>query len=218
MKYIFILVKKMSRRNLYKFLFESLVEIKSIENLRVLNIGAGGPIQGIIELSLNTKKITTIDIDPARKPDIVMDVTNLEFNDNSFDLVIMMEVLEHVKEPKKALSEIYRVLSHNGKLIMSTPFILGIHDEPYDYYRFTKYGLEYLLSDFKIEIQETNDFAHTILVLIGRLMKSKLRRDKIVSLMIFMPLLLLYPMVFIVSKLVISSHITTGYFVKAKKN
>ena len=218
MKYIFLLVKRMSRRNLYKFLFESLVEIKSIENLRVLNIGAGGPIQGIIELSLNTKKITTIDIDPARKPDIVMDVTNLEFNDNSFDLVIMMEVLEHVKEPKKALSEIYRVLSHNGKLIMSTPFILGIHDEPYDYYRFTKYGLEYLLRDFKIEIQETNDFAHTILVLIGRLMKSKLRRDKIVSLMIFMPLLLVYPMVFIVSKLVISSHITTGYFVKAKKN
>ena len=197
---------------------ESLVEIKSMENLRVLNIGAGGPIQGIIELSLNTKKVTTIDIDPARKPDIVMDVTNLEFNDNSFDLVIMMEVLEHVKEPKKALSEIYRVLSHNGKLIMSTPFILGIHDEPYDYYRFTKYGLEYLLSDFKIEIQETNDFAHTILVLIGRLMKSKLRRDKLVSLMIFVPLLLVYPMVFIVSKIVTSSHITTGYFVKAIKN
>ena len=218
MKYIFLLIKRMSRRNLYKFFMESLVEMKSIENLRVLNIGAGGPIQGIIELSLNTKKVTTIDIDPARKPDIVMDVTNLEFNDNSFDLVIMMEVLEHVKEPKKALSEIYRVLSDNGKLIMSTPFILGIHDEPYDYYRFTKYGLEYLLSDFKIEIHETNDFAHTIMVLIGRLMKSKLRRDKIVSLIIFMPLLLVYPMVFIVSKLVISSHITTGYFVKAKKN
>ena len=217
MKYIFLLVKRMSRRNLYKFLFESLVEMKSIENLRVLNIGAGGPVQGIIESSLYNK-VTSIDVDPVRKPDIVMDVTNLEFNDNSFDLVIMMEVLEHVKEPKKALSEIYRVLSHNGKLIMSTPFILGIHDEPYDYYRFTKYGLEYLLSDFKIEIQETNDFAHTILVLIGRLMKSKLRRDKIVSLMIFVPLLLVYPMVFIVSKLVISSHITTGYFVKAKKN
>ncbi len=49
MKYIFLLVKKMSRRNLYKFFMESLVEIKSIENLRVLNIGAGGPIQGFIE-------------------------------------------------------------------------------------------------------------------------------------------------------------------------
>ena len=107
MKYIFLLIKRMSRRNLYKFLFESLVEMKSIENLRVLNIGAGGPVQGIIESYLN-KKVTSIDIDSNRKPDIVMDVTNLEFNDNSFDLVIMMEVLEHVKEPKKALSEIYR--------------------------------------------------------------------------------------------------------------
>ena len=45
----------MSRRNLYKFLFESLVEMKSIENLRVLNIGAGGPVQGIIESSLHKK-------------------------------------------------------------------------------------------------------------------------------------------------------------------
>lgn len=217
MKYIFLLVKKMSRRNLYKFLLESLVEMKSIENLRVLNIGAGGPVQGIIESSLN-KKVTSIDIDSNRNPDIVMDVTNLEFNDNSFDLVIMIEVLEHVKEPKKALSEISRVLSHNGKLIMSTPFILGIHDEPYDYYRFTKYGLEYLLSDFKIEIQETNDFAHTILVLIGRLMRSRFRRDKILSLMIFMSFLLVYPLVLVVSKLVVSTHITTGYFLKAKKN
>ena len=217
MKYIFLLVKRMSRRNLYKFLFESLLEMKSIENLRVLNIGAGGPVQRIIESSLYNK-VTSIDIDPARKPDIVMDVTNLEFNENSFDLVIMMEVLEHVKEPKKALSEIYRVLSHKGKLIMSTPFILGIHDEPYDYYRFTKYGLEYLLSDFKVEIQETNDFAHTIVVLIGRLMKSKFRRDKIIGLMIILPIFLLYPIVYIISKLLISSHITTGYFVKAKKN
>jgi hypothetical protein len=74
------------------------------------------------------------------------------------------------------------------------------------------------LSDFKVEIQETNDFAHTILVLIGRLMKSKAKRDKIVSLMIFIPILLVYPLVFVVSKLVLSSYITTGYFVKAKKN
>ena len=100
MKYIFLLIKRMSRRNLYKFLFESLVEMKSIENLRVLNIGAGGPIQGIIESSLYNK-VTSIDVDPERKPDIVMDLTNLKFNNNSFDLVIMMEVLEHVKEPKK---------------------------------------------------------------------------------------------------------------------
>jgi hypothetical protein len=52
MKYIFLLIKRMSRRNLYKFFMESLVEMKSIENLRVLNIGAGGPIQGIYEGAL----------------------------------------------------------------------------------------------------------------------------------------------------------------------
>ena len=53
MKYIFLLVKKMSRRNLYRFLIESLSEMKSRENLRVLNIGAGGPVQSIIESSFD---------------------------------------------------------------------------------------------------------------------------------------------------------------------
>ena len=55
MKYIFLLVKKMSRRNLYKFFMESLLEMKLTENLRVLNIGAGGAVQGIIESSLHKK-------------------------------------------------------------------------------------------------------------------------------------------------------------------
>ena len=216
MKYIFLLVKRFSRRNWHKFFLKSLAEMKSVENLKVLNIGSGGSIQAIIESSLQGS-IVNIDIDPSRKPDIVMDVTSLEFDNNSFDLVIMMEVLEHVKEPKKALSEISRVLSHDGRLIMSTPFILGIHDEPYDYYRFTKYGLKYLLSDFKIKIQETNDFAHTIVVLVGRLLKSKLRKDKIIGLAILTPILLVYPIVFIISKSISCNNITTGYFVDAKK-
>ena len=217
MKYIFLLVKNFSRRNLYKFFNRSINELKSDQTLRVLNIGSGGPIQEIIESSLDFE-ITNIDNDLARNPDFVMDVTKLKFDNNSYDLVIMMEVLEHVKEPKKAISEIYRVLRPNGQLILSTPFILGIHDEPHDYYRFTKYGLEYLLMDFKIETEETNDFFHTILVLIGRLMRAKLRRDKIVGMITFILLLALYPILFIVSKVVVSNHISTGYFVKAIKN
>jgi SAM-dependent methyltransferase len=217
MKYIFLLVKKMSRRNLYKLFKNSLHQLKSKKTLRILNIGSGGPIQGIIESSFS-EKITNIDIDSFRNPDFVMDVTKLEFENNSFDLVVMMEVLEHVKEPHIAISEIYRVLAHNGKLILSTPFILGIHDEPHDFYRFTKYGLEYLLNDFNIEIEETNDFIHTILVLIGRLLRAKFKRDKLIGLIIFLLLLSLYPILFIISKALRTKDISTGYFIQAIKN
>lgn len=217
MKYIFLLVKKISRRNLIKFFSQSLKEFKSNEKLRVLNIGSGGPIQGLIDSKLNVK-ITNIDIDSNRNPDFVMDVTKLKFDNNSYDIVIMMEVLEHVKEPQKAISEIYRVLRNNGQLVLSTPFILGLHDEPYDFYRFTKYGLEYLLRDFQVEIKETNDFIHTIMVLVGRLLRAELKRDKLVGLISFIFIISLYPILFLVSKVIRSNHISTGYFVKAIKN
>jgi ubiquinone/menaquinone biosynthesis C-methylase UbiE len=47
----------------------------------------------------------------------------MPFSDNSYDLVFLIEVLEHVHNPQKALSEIYRVLKPGGTLIFSVPFI-----------------------------------------------------------------------------------------------
>ena len=61
--------------------------------------------------------------------------------DNKFDAVLMFEVLEHVEDPFLAANEILRVLKVRGVLLLSTPFVFGIHDAPYDYWRFTKYGL-----------------------------------------------------------------------------
>ena len=56
-----------------------------------------------------------------------MSVTDMNFKDENFDLVLLLEVLEHVDEPFKAAKEIHRVLKPNGYLIASTPFTFGIH-------------------------------------------------------------------------------------------
>jgi hypothetical protein len=55
--------------------------------------------------------------------------------------------MEHLSEPLLFLKECRRVLCKNGNVILSTPFIWGIHEAPHDYYRYTEYGLKYLLNE-----------------------------------------------------------------------
>lgn len=83
---------------------------------------------------------------------VVCDVLNLPFKKNSFDVVLNSMVLEHVKAPLKCIMECYYVLKKEGKLFLITPQSFGEHQAPYDYFRFSYWGLEYLFkeSGFKI--------------------------------------------------------------------
>lgn len=70
----------------------------------------------------------------------------------SFDSAICTAVLEHLEEPELALRECYRVLKQGGVAIYSVPFIWHIHEEPRDFYRFSKYGLQYLFEKVGFEV------------------------------------------------------------------
>jgi SAM-dependent methyltransferase len=69
----------------------------------------------------------------------------LPFCAGSFDTILCTEVLEHTPEPLVVLSEMWRVTKPNGVLLLTVPLSEQLHEEPYDYYRFTKYSLTYLL-------------------------------------------------------------------------
>lgn len=69
---------------------------------------------------------------------------HLPFKVNSFDTILTSSVLEHVKEPQKMFDEIYRVLRKNSYLILTTPCQYGLHEQPHDYFRYTKYSLRML--------------------------------------------------------------------------
>ena len=74
--------------------------------------------------------------------------------DASFDAGLATEILEHLEEPAVALLEWYRVVRPGGHLLITTPFIWGIHDEPRDFFRYTPYGLRFLLESAGFEIIE----------------------------------------------------------------
>jgi SAM-dependent methyltransferase len=74
--------------------------------------------------------------------------------DETFDSVLCTYVLEHVEEPSLAIAEAHRILKKGGTAIYTVPLFWHIHEEPRDFYRFTRYGLKYLFEKNGFEILE----------------------------------------------------------------
>ena len=70
--------------------------------------------------------------------DLVGTAYKIPVEDGSFNAVICTAVLEHLEEPEQALRECHRVLKLNGNVIYLVPFIWHLHEEPRDFYRFSK--------------------------------------------------------------------------------
>jgi SAM-dependent methyltransferase len=84
--------------------------------------------------------------------DVAGDALRLPFRAAAFDAVVSFQVLEHVPEPQQFLTEVFRVLKAGGTVLLATPFLWGEHEEPHDYYRFTRYGLRYLAEHAGFEV------------------------------------------------------------------
>ncbi len=77
--------------------------------------------------------------------DVVGDLTQLPFREASFDACVNIVTLEHVVDPAAVLCEIARALRPGGRLLLIAPHEWEEHQQPHDYYRYTRYGLEHLL-------------------------------------------------------------------------
>lgn len=94
--------------------------------------------------------------------DIAADLAKpLPLLDSSLDCVTLFEVLEHVPEPAALLAETSRVLKPGGVLMLSVPFQWWVHEAPWDFYRYTRHGLAYLLGKAgyaDVSIEPTSGF------------------------------------------------------------
>jgi SAM-dependent methyltransferase len=91
---------------------------------------------------------------PRQEPALFATALVLPFTSNSLDTLVSFQVLEHVPDPNKMIAEVYRVLKQEGVTIISTNFIWPLHEEPFDFFRFSKYGLAYLFEQNGFEIIE----------------------------------------------------------------
>ncbi|NBX83819.1 class I SAM-dependent methyltransferase [bacterium] len=108
----------------------------------VLNIGSGN--------EPSEANVINVDMMDYENGDIVCDIHQLPFKDDSVDAVMNIAVLEHVKEPQAVVKEIYRILKPGGRVLSVVPFVYPFHASPEDYQRYSLPGIEYLHRDFQL--------------------------------------------------------------------
>lgn len=124
---------------------------------RILDVGCGRkPYKAF--LNENTSYIGMEYIDNSLKPDVFGDAQRLPYKSETFDGAICNEVIEHLAEPSAAFKEMNRVLKKGGKLYLTAPMSWRLHYQPNDYYRFTNFGLSYMLENNGFRIIEIERF------------------------------------------------------------
>lgn len=131
-----------------------------------------------------------------KKVDVVYSGKCFPFASGSFDSLITNQVLEHVFEPHLFLTEMNRVLKKEGTLLLTVPFVWDEHEQPYDYARYSSFGLRHVLQKHGFEIvhhaKSMNDIRVIFQLLNGYLYKKTVTRNGYLNLAV--TLLLMAPL------------------------
>lgn len=121
----------------------------------VLDVGCGNKPYEALFTGLNTSYVGCDVVQSSEnKVDVICEAVDLKFPDKSFDTVFSTQVIEHVEDPFKMLGEIYRVLKDEGTVIISAPFCWELHEVPYDFFRYSKFGLEAMFKRHNLQVIE----------------------------------------------------------------
>lgn len=121
---------------------------------------AGDPIGGEYSPFFNNYKITTLDIGECWKPDIVADITDTKLPEDSYDVILCVQTIEHIPNIFDLSKEIKRILRPGGYLIIDSPFNYPYHGEPEfgDFWRISKDGMKILFNkDFELVIMDDKE-------------------------------------------------------------
>ncbi len=83
----------------------------------------------------------------------ICDLTAIPVAPSRYDFVLCTQVLEHVPDPRAVMVELSRVLKPGGRIWLSTPLSFQEHEVPFDFYRYTQFGLRHLFEDAGLEIE-----------------------------------------------------------------
>ncbi len=89
----------------------------------------------------------------------------LPIRNSEFDTLVLSDVLEHIPNPELLWNEMSRILSPGGTIILSTPFLYALHEQPEDYFRYSRYALERFVSRSGFKIIELRPLGGSLEVL-----------------------------------------------------
>lgn len=145
------------------------------------DLGCGTvPLYGVYKEEV--EKVICVDWVNSNHENIHLDYTadlnkEIPLSPETVDTVLLSDVLEHIKNPNKLMSEISMILRKEGKLILGVPFYYWLHEEPYDFHRYTRYQLVNLCEEngmSLVELEEWGGPLSVILDIIGKNLPDKL--------------------------------------------
>lgn len=152
------------RRGLYKGVLSN----KGYLTGKLLDFGCGSkPYKEFISVH----EYIGLDVEERGHPhrygeaDIYYDGKTVPFPDGHFDSIFSSEVFEHIFNLEEILTELHRVLKPGGHMLVTLPFVWEEHEIPYDFARYTSFGIEYLLKKNGFDViatEKTTNYVETV--------------------------------------------------------
>tara|TARA_B100001093_G_scaffold519641_1_gene609609 strand:+ start:1344 stop:2375 length:1032 start_codon:yes stop_codon:yes gene_type:complete len=137
------------RQDRYENIYSNFIsKIKKKKNLKILDLGGRDRSKIDRSETYGDNDVTVLDIIDSENVDIVGDAHNLSsyFEPDYFDAIVSSSVFEHLHSPWKVVLEMNKILKKNGLIFISTHQSVGIHDQPWDYFRFSEYSWKSLFN------------------------------------------------------------------------
>jgi SAM-dependent methyltransferase len=132
-----------------------LEEFRPLLKGRVLNAGAGmRKVSHLIDGELVNQDISWPG-DDRTDIQIYSPLHIIPVTDDHFDAILCIAVLEHVENPEEVMAELYRVLKRGGHLVLEVPFLQPEHKVPTDFQRYTRDGLERIVTKHGFRLVRT---------------------------------------------------------------
>ena len=169
----------------FRSLFGALERAANSANGRLLDIGCGNKPYEMMFSGRVTEYVGCDVVQSSdNRADIICPATSIPLPDASFDTVFCTQVIEHVADHRALLCEAARLLRSGGVIILSGPMYWPLHEEPYDFFRFTRYGFQTILehAGFRVTSIESNGGKWALCgqVLIHTLEKTAFHRYRVI--------------------------------------
>jgi 2-polyprenyl-3-methyl-5-hydroxy-6-metoxy-1,4-benzoquinol methylase len=117
----------------------------------ILDVGAG---RGDFKPIFAGHSYLGLDIYPYPEIDLAVDlIQECPFKENSFDLIVLANVIEHIYDYRAIMARAAGLVKPGGRILVTVPFMLKLHQEPVDYHRYTRYALAQLAADLGLELE-----------------------------------------------------------------